>query len=95
MTFVFSPKTVSRMAGFCSSAIAPRQLLLRCPTTTTTDGESADIAGAIICPYIHGHMHCPTKLHVTMQYLHFLHPCRSFHGVSLLAAPGSHPLQLT
>ena len=51
------------MTDICSSATAPRQLLLRCPTTvrpvhmrcpttTTTDGGSADIAGANICPSI-------------------------------------------
>jgi hypothetical protein len=27
---------------------------MRYPNTTTTDGGSADIAGAIICPSIHG-----------------------------------------
>ena len=30
--------TITRRAGFCSSEIAPRQPLLRCPTTTTMDG---------------------------------------------------------
>ncbi len=57
----------------CSSTIAVH---MRCPSTTTTDGGSADIASlhgcnllgqcrsycraANICPSIHGHMHCPT-----------------------------------
>ena len=39
----------------CSTTVLPwtyRQLLLRCSNTTTTDGGSADIAGAIICPSI-------------------------------------------
>jgi len=60
--------------GNSSSTTAPRQLLLRCPNTvrpvhmrcpntTTMDGESADIAGANICPSIHEHMHCPGTCH--------------------------------
>jgi len=41
------------LVGQCRSNYLPvRPVNMRCPTTTTTDGGSADIAGAIICPYI-------------------------------------------
>ncbi len=55
----------------------------------------ADICSSAIAPalfyYLSSMAVCIaliSYIHVTMQYLHFLHPCRSFHGASLVSIPG-------